>query len=400
MDANSTWQFIKKHCNDNVQDLALQGCTQPEIDFSFALRQIAGRQKAKNKLPLLYAQPYIYFPDTLALEQCSSQETAQYKATLAQGDQLIDLTAGFGIDTFAFAQQMQQVTAIEQQAKLCTILQHNATVLQLNNITVYHTDAVNFLSSCDPADTIYIDPARRNLLGQKMIGLTQCEPNILTIKHLLLRKSRNRIIIKLSPMLDIKAALRQFPEVSEIYVVAVYNECKEILLLIDQPQRKDIDITKDPLITAIDIAKFYQEPFSFHLTEENNTSLQVSPNIDSYLYEPHAALMKAGPYKLLALHYGVKALHQHTHLYTSTGLIPNFPGHCYKVQKLLPFNKHTIKELQTTLLQANVIVRNFPMSAENLKKQLKISDGGDIFLFGVTGQHNQKWLIWCLRVAK
>jgi 16S rRNA G966 N2-methylase RsmD len=396
----ATWQFIENHCNDDVQKLALQGCSQAEIDFSFALQQIAGRQKIKDKLPLLYAQPHIRYPATLALEQCSSQKTAQYKVALAQGACLLDITAGFGIDTMAFAQQIPQITAVERQADLCVILQHNAAILQLENIKVFNDDAANFLASCEPADTIYLDPARRNLLGQKMVELTQCDPNILTIKQVLLEKCRKRVIIKLSPMLDLKATLRQLPEVSEIHVVAVHNECKEILLLIDKQQNDDNQsINKEPAITAIDLTAPHQKPFSFCWTEEASAPLQVSHEVATYLYEPHAALMKAGAYKLLAVRYGVKALHRHTHLYTSNTLIADFPGHCYKVQTVLPFNKRNVRELNRILLQANIVVRNFPMSAEKLRRKLKIGDGGNVFLFGATGQDEERILIWSVRMV-
>ncbi|MDR1113306.1 MAG: class I SAM-dependent methyltransferase, partial [Bacteroidales bacterium] len=386
-----TWQFIENHRDDDVWRLALQGCPQHEVDFSFALQQIAGRQKIKDKLPLLYAHSKICYPTSLALEQCSSQETAHYKTKLAQGALLLDLTAGFGIDTMAFSSQIQQVIAVERQAELCVILQHNAAILQLNNIKVVNADATDFLASCEPADTIYLDPARRNAQGRKVADLTQCEPNILYIKELLLKKCRKRVIIKLSPMIDLKAVSRQLPEVSEIYVVAMYNECKEILFVINNYETPENQhINNEPIITAIDLAMPQKMPFRYRWEEEASAPLQLSDNVEAYLYEPHAALMKAGAYKLLTVHYGIGALHQNTHLYTSSHLIVNFPGHCYQVKSVLPFNKNDLKNLHKTVPCANVAVRNFPLSAEALKKCLKIRDGGNIFLFGVTLQNEKR----------
>jgi hypothetical protein len=281
---------------------------------------------------------------------------------------------------------------------LCTILQHNAAILQLDNIKVFNADATNFLVSCEPADTIYLDPARRDAYGHKVAALTQCEPNILVLKQLLLEKCKKRVIIKLSPMLDLKAVARQLPEVSEIHIVAVHNECKEILLLIDNCQNTDNQIfNTDPAITAIDLTTPHQKPFSFHWIEEATAPLQVSHEVATYLYEPHAALMKAGAYKLLAVHYGIKTLHQHTHLYTSDTLIPDFPGHCYKVISVLQFNKNTIKNLHKNIPYANIAVRNFPLSAEALKKQLKIRDGSNNFLFGVTLYDEKRRMILCVR---
>jgi 16S rRNA G966 N2-methylase RsmD len=397
MNNRITWQFIENHRDDDVQHLALKGCLQTEIDFQFALQQIAGRQKIKNKLPLLYAQSKICYPGSLALEQCSSQETAHYKAKLVRGDLLFDLTAGFGIDAMAFACRIQQVVAVERQTDLCTILQHNAALLHLNNIKVVNADATSFLSSCESADTIYLDPARRNAQGKKVADLMLCDPNILNIKYLLLKKCRKRVILKLSPMLDLKATWRQLPAVSEIHIVAVRNECKEILFIIDNDKITDTQ-NNNPKIIAIDLAASQEMPFCYRWQEEISTPLQLGNGVAAYLYEPHAALMKAGAYKLLAMRYGLEMLHPHTHLYTSHSLIANFPGHCYQVKSVLPFHKNNLKNLHKTVPCANVAVRNFPLSAEALKKRFRIRDGGTTFLFGVTLHGEKRVLIWGERV--
>ena len=199
-------------------------------------------------------------------------------------------------------------------------------------------------------------------------------------------------------MLDLKAIVRQLPEVSEIHIVAVHNECKEILLLIDNKQNIDNQVlNKEPAIIAINLATSQLVPFSFRWTEEATAPLELSHEVATYLYEPHAALMKAGAYKLLAIRYGVKALHQHTHLYTSDTLITDFPGHCYKVISVFKFDKNTIKNLHKTIPYANIVVRNFPLSAEALKKQLKVRDGSENFLFGVTLHNEIRKVILCER---
>jgi hypothetical protein len=200
-------------------------------------------------------------------------------------------------------------------------------------------------------------------------------------------------------MLDLKVAARLLPEVSKIHIVAVHNECKEILLLIDDKQNIDNqNFNEEPTITAIDLAEPHQKPFSFRWTEEAVTPLQLSHDVASYLYEPHAALMKAGAYKLLAMRYGVRALHQHTPLYTSDTLINDFSGHCYKIISVFQFNKNTIKDLHKTIPYANVAVHNFPLSANDLKKRLKIRDGSKNFLFGVTLHDEKRKLILCERI--
>lgn len=374
----ATWHFIRSHANDNVRDLALRGCKDTSVDFKFALQQIEGRQKSKDKLPDFYQNENILYPPTVSMEQCSSTPTAQYKASLVEGETFADLTGGFGIDTFALSRRFKHGYHIEPNSALSELVQHNASVLNISNLEFIQDTMEESLSQIPNVDCLYIDPSRRDSHGNRVVCLEDCTPNIIEWKSTLLGKCK-KLMIKLSPMIDIKRSLLQLPETSDIYTIAVNGECKEVLLI--------LEAGKDPTdrcIHTINILKDGYQIFETTASEEVDAMPTLTNTLGRYLYEPNAAVLKAGTFKSIATRFGLEKLHPHTHLYTSDILAKDFPGRIFNVDDSYSFNKKEIKKALGDIKKANVAVRNFPLTAEELKALLKIKDGGEVFLFGTT----------------
>ena len=234
-----TQLFIREHSSDDVRTLALQAKKYPDINMPTAITQIAGRQVAAEKIPSWREIEEIWYPKHLSLEQCSSEITARYKARLFQGDSLTDLTGGFGIDCSFLATGFKSATYVERQEELCEIAAHNFPILNLNHINVRNEDGVDYLNAMSPVDCIFLDPARRNEHGGKTVAISDCEPNVAKLEGLLLSKA-NRIMIKLSPMLDLSQALKELPHTQEVHIISVNNECKELLLLLGQTAPEEI----------------------------------------------------------------------------------------------------------------------------------------------------------------
>ncbi|MBR4788001.1 MAG: SAM-dependent methyltransferase [Bacteroidales bacterium] len=383
----ATRRFITEHQEEDVRRVALRGCPDPEVDFHWALQQIEGRQKAREKLPDFYANEEIAYPPAVSLEQCSSNATAAYKATLWQGDTLADLTGGFGVDTFAFAAKFKEIDWVEPQESLAAIVRHNADTLGINNIR-FHTETMEtMLSHLSIHDCLYLDPSRRDTHGQRVVALADCQPNILQWKSKLLDHARHSIMVKLSPMIDIRQVLRQLPETESVHVVAVKGECKEVLIMLSHTR------TPNPTIHAMDLLPAGPRCFRFSLDEEAQTVITPIENIGTYLFEPNAAVLKAGAFKSIAQHYSIGKLHPHSHLYTGEEMVDDFPGKIFKILKTVPFHKKEIRQQLSSITQANIAVRNFPLSSEELRKKLNIKDGGNIFLFGTTLWDGGKWVI-------
>lgn len=389
---DSTRSFIQLHRHDNIHHLALQNERYPEIDMDWALRQIAGFQKAKTKLPSLAACESFYYPSSEALEQCSSEQTASYKSSLLKGTTIIDLTGGLGIDTFYFARQAIQVDYVEQNIELCEIMLHNCQELGYSNVIVHHESATQYLQRSTGADTLYLDPSRRIPERGKIIDPLDSEPNPIHLKVLLMEKAGQRVMIKLSPMADIKKTLVLLPETSEIHVVAVQNECKELLFILDK-NPSSLKITT----INIDIPNTYQ--FIFTEEEELNALPELTSEPEQYIYEPNSAILKAGSFKSIATRFGLKKFHQHSHLYTSSELLSNFPGRSFNLIDVTTFQKKELRNFLKGIQQANVAIRNFPISAEVLKKKLKLKDGGELFIFGTTDKNGKHLLIKCTKVS-
>lgn len=379
-------QFIHAHEHDDVRALALQANKYPHIDMPFVLTQIAGRQMAKYKIPLWYATEGIIYPIHLSLEQCSSEVTAKYKSSLLKGDSLVDLTGGFGIDCAFLSSGFRHVTYIERQKELCDIATHNFSALGLHQITVHHADSVKALRELSSVDCIFIDPARRSEHGGKTVLVSDCEPNVEELEELLLQKA-TKVMIKLSPMLDLSLALRSLPHTNEVHIVSVQNECKELLLLLSSENQKD-----SPTIYTVNFAGKRADTFVFTQEEESQTHIAYTHTVGAYLYEPNASILKAGAFRSVACKYGVSKLHPNSHLYTSDVYIEDFPGRCFRVCATFPLKE---KKKFSDIQRANITTRNFPLSVAELRKRTKLKEGGDIYLFGTTLNDEKRVLIRC-----
>lgn len=386
--SQSTIEFIRAHSQDDVRLLALQAPRYPDVDMPAAIVQIAGRQAAANKIPSWQSIEELWYPRHLSLEQCSSEITAQYKSTLADGETLADLTGGFGIDCAFMASRFRKVSYVERQEELCEIAKHNFPLLGLKHITVYNEDGVVHLQKMEPVDCIFIDPARRNEYGGKTIAISDCEPDVAELEELLLSKGK-QIIIKLSPMLDLTLALKSMKRTREVHIISVNNECKELLLIIGNEPSQLIPIH------CINLTSKEKQTFTFTREEELEAECLYTKEPGKYLYEPNASILKAGAFRSIASRYKVKKLHPNSHLYTSDLWIENFPGRSFQITGQCSFNKKEIKETIGELKKANITVRNFPATVAEIRKRTKLSDGGEVYLFATTLSNEQKVFIKC-----
>lgn len=387
--SQETQRFISEHAEDDVRQLALQAKKFPNVDMKAAVVQIAGRQAAADKIPSWHATASIVYPRHLSLEQCSSELTARYKASLAKGNTFTDLTGGFGIDCAFLSAGFRQATYVERQEELCEIASHNFPLLGLNHITVCHRDAVEYLRSMQPVDCIFIDPARRNEHGGKTVAIADCEPDVSALEEELLSKA-TRVVIKLSPMLDLTLALKDMKHVVAVHVVSVNNECKELLLIVS-----DAENTEQPPvpIICVNLTSKEAQHFIFTREEEQTAGCVYTDRIGKYLYEPNASILKAGAFRCLASRYGLQKLHPNSHLYTSDLPVEDFPGRAFEVESTFSLNKKEKKEALGDVRKANLTVRNFPTSVAELRKRLKLAEGGDKYLFATTLNDGKKVVI-------
>ncbi len=380
--SNEDKVFISEHLNSDVTKLVLK--TIP--DKRWLITQIISRKKAVKKLPNWYKNLDLLFPQPLSVEQSSSEITAKYKSELTNGHTLIDTTGGMGIDSAYFAQQVDNLIYIEQNTELAQITQFNFEVLGLNNTLVVNEDSISFLKNYPKkADWIYIDPARRSAEQQRVSKFSDCEPDITKILPLLFEKA-TKILVKASPLLDIQQAFRELSNIKAIHVVAVENDCKELLFELDS-QLENIDAVK---IYAINLPN---QTFTFNISDEQNAVIPFS-NPLNYLYEPNSAVLKAGAFKSVAQQYGLFKIAPHSHLYTSEQLVPDFCGRTFEI---LAITKVEAKALKPCLEdnKANITTRNFPMGVEELRKKLKLKDGGDVYLLATTFMNGDKRIIVC-----
>ena len=389
---NETRQFILDNIDADIHSLALLVGRFPLVDMPLALRQINGKQKTKGKIPTFFNNDELLFPVQLSLEQSSSELTALHKAGLCSGNSLVDLTGGFGVDCCFMSENFNQVTYVEQNEELCNLAKHNFPVLKRTNIQVIHSDSIHFLKESEKVDWLFIDPARRNQSGKKVVLLSDCEPNIPEFYSLLMEKA-TRIMIKLSPMMDITAGIRDLPATTEIHILSVDNECKEVLLLLGEKPTLGIKIT-----TINFLKNNFIQQFQFYQHEEVETEQILASSIETYLYEPNASILKSGAFKLTGKKFGLNKLHINTHLYTSTELIPNFPGRIFEIEQVFGNSQKDFKELAEIYPKANLTVRNYPQKTDELRKKLKISEGGDSYLFACTLWNNEKAIICCRKV--
>jgi precorrin-6B methylase 2 len=379
--------FIQDNREVDITRLILEHHKYPNLDIKKLANQINIRKKAISKLPTWSNNPAIFFPSTISWQQCSSEYTAKYKSHLFGGKILVDLTGGFGVDVFYFAQTFEQVIYVEQDTELTTIVGYNYEVFNQKNIKIINGDSLKILEKLSEIDVIYLDPARRNEQQQKIITLEESVPNILEIKELLLSKA-NHVLLKTSPMLDIHKAIKDLKNVEAVHVVAVENECKELLFVLNKNENTNINLT------CVNIHRDGKMDITKAKWEENLNLEYSMPK--KYIYDPNKAIHKAGIFNQVGRDFDINKLSTNTHLYTSEKLVTDFQGRIFVLEKILKPQK---KEIQKHLIngKANLITRNFPESVANLKKKWKINDGGDVYLFAITLENTQKVILLCKR---
>ena len=380
-------EFIREHRNDDVRQLALQAARYPDIDMQQALQQIAGWQTARTKLPEWAATDGIVYPPRLSMEQCSSEATAKYKAKVLDPSPstVIDLTGGFGVDFSYMARSFQKAVYVERQPHLCEAARHNFQQLGLENAEVVCGDGVEYLKNLPSPFhppltlTIYLDPARRDENGKKTYAISDCTPDVVALKDLLLEKA-GRVMIKLSPMLDWHKAVDDLGEVVEVHIVSVDNECKELLLVLAKNPAAPLRVVCANIRhdTETELFEFFPSNDSL------STPFFPAPLERDFLYEPNASIMKAGCFAEVAHRFGVQPTGSNSHLFLSPQFIPDFPGRKFQIEQVTSMNKKELKHVIGGLTKANITVRNFPLSVTELRKRLKLADGGDTYIFATT----------------
>ncbi len=384
-------ELIRQHLNDDIYTLSARSRWHEPYDKRWLLQQIQSRQKAKSKLPSWYGNFDLLFPPPLSVEQCSSELTASYKAALAHGGSLIDMTGGMGVDAAAFARRCTAVTFIERQPEVAEAARHNFPLLGLRNIEVVCGDSTELLAALPSADHIYLDPARRKA-GQKVFRLEDCEPDLLQLLPLL-RTHTSHLLVKLSPLIDLTLLQRQLPGITTLHIVSVHHEVKEVLAEVRFDQPAEV-----PDVVCVELA----EPscsITFHPTEQQNNKPVLAESVETYLYEPHPTVMKSGLMDVLAVRYDLRKLHYNSHLYTSPELHPDYFGRIFAVQSVFGMGKRELKEGLEGVTQACITTRNFPLKAEELRRKLKLNDGGEVTLLGTTVADGRHVLIRCESVT-
>lgn len=424
--SEATLAYIATHAGDDVAQLALHPSKDPQVDMRMALQQIAGRQKALVKLPEWAALEGILYPAKVSLEQCSSSQTADYKSSLLEGESFADFSGGFGVDTAAFARKFKKGYYVEPQEELCELFQHNSKTLVINNVNILNGTMEEHLDNIGRVDMIYLDPSRRDMHGRRVVSLADCTPNILEWKSALLSRC-NTLMVKTSPMIDIFQTLHDLPETYAVHVVAAEGECKEVVFLLtcNAPtigNCRDVrscvsttgtnatgtDITgtspTGTTIIAVDICRnkadndtcqYAMRRISTTLEAERTTPPCIASGLGAYLYEPNAAVMKAGIFNALSRQYQVAKLAKSTNLFTANDLRDDFPGRVFRIEAVHEFHPRKTAKGLSCLASASIAVRNFPLSAEELRKVLRIKDGNAGYLFGCTLADGRKVVLEC-----
>lgn len=435
-----TADFVAAHRTEDVRQLALKAKRVEGLDLPLALDQIAGWQIACKKLPQWASCEGIIYPPHISMEQCSSQFTAQYKSEIAQTlltpavtvrarmsdsaesdnqttksepqlsnsgesdncevemclrmsdspesdtlvarSSMVDLTGGFGVDFSYLARGFSQATYVERQRHLCDLAEHNMAALGLDQARIVCGDGVEYLRQMDPVDLIYLDPARRDEHGSRTYAIEDCTPNVLELRDLLLAKSQCTLV-KLSPMLDWRKAVADFDgTVREVHIVATGNECKELLLVLGQQVHEEPSAPR--VFCVNDNQRIDYDSAAY--TQGLRIGGKPLPEAKNYLYEPNASIMKAGCFDLVEERFGVTQVGPSSHLFVSATPVADFPGRGFAIEEIGGMNKKDIKRLLNGTKQANIAVRNFPLTAPQLRKKLKLADGGPVYLFGTTMQ--------------
>ena len=391
----TTAEFIREYRERDIRQLALQANRFPDVDMPYALDQIQGWQIARRKLPKWAACDGVIFPPHLSMEQCSSEPTAQYKLNLAMeweervghASSMTDLTGGFGVDFSFTSCAFAAATYVERNEQLCHIVEHNLPLLGLNNATVVCADAVEYLSTVEQQTMLFLDPARRDEHGAKTVMLADCTPDVVQLLPKLLEKSRFTML-KLSPMLDWHKAVDDLQgTVREVHIVSVGGECKELLLVLSTVVESELKVYCADLSTASSSSSlFVYTPGSSAPVANSTFNIQHS----TFLHEPNASIMKAGCFDELAAAYGVSPVSRNSHLFLSDEPIEDFPGRNFVVERVTTMNKGELRKALVGIEKANIATRNFPLTVAELRKRLKIKDGGDVYIFATTtaeGEH-------------
>ena len=442
--SEATRQYVRQHKDDDVRMLALRGCKDPEVDLPMALQQIQGRQTARRKLPSWAAIEGIVYPQHISMEQCSSELTARHKAGVARHllpgtkeaeaadgkparHKLIDLTGGFGVDFSFMARAFGEAVYVERDANLCAMASHNFSLLGLGHAATVCSTAEAFLSSLAPrqapatAETqpltvVYIDPARRDTHGQRTYALSDCTPDAAALMPRLL-SCAHYVLLKLSPMLDWRKAIADLSphRVAGVHIVAVDNECKELLLLLSADAgpagSSDTVAAYGAMARGGERAAGASAPrlvcTDLHCRDGSRTDYSPGsaaaapppslPQPGAFLYEPNAAIMKAGCFSQLAADLAVSAIAPNSHLFTSPRPVGGFPGRTFRIQAISTMNKRDLRHTLANVRQANIAVRNFPLSAEELRRRLKLADGGTDYIFATTLADGTHSLLLCTK---
>ncbi len=395
----ATREYIKVHGDEDVRQLALRGIKEPEVDLMEAIRQIAGRQTARKKLPSWAAYEEILYPPHLSMEQCSSEETARYKASIVPvGQTLVDLTGGFGVDFSFLAPHYEKAVYVERQEELCEIARQNFNTLGIR-AEIICADGETYLQQIGHASLIFLDPARRDSQGARTYGISDCTPDVLKILNVLLQKA-DHVLLKLSPMLDWRKTVTDLGinHVRQVHIVSVKNECKELLVFLSkQSEGLSIFCVNDSDILCYNEDYSPLTPFSAPPSESSkNSSLLTSHS--PFLYEPNASIMKAGCFDVVCERYNVCQLAQNSHLFISPDFIDSFPGRKFRIINISSMNKKELKEKINPLKKANITVRNFPLPVNELRKRLKLSEGGSHYIFATTLAQGDHVLLVCEQI--
>jgi hypothetical protein len=377
-------EYITSNINADVSKLALQKNKFAITDWTTILGQITAKQKAKTKLPTWFYTHNIYYPSKISIEQTSSEKTAEYKSQLVSGKSLIDLTGGFGVDDFYFSKKVNQVTHCEINHELSEIVKHNLEQLGVTNVECHRGDSTEILVTLNQKfNWIYIDPSRRNDVKGKVFMLQDCLPNFPELLDFYFEFSDN-IMLKTAPILDISAGLSELRNVKTIHIVALENEVKELLWVLEKNYANNIQIV------TCNLTKDSTQEFTFEL---GNTPVSNYSLPKKYLYEPNAAIMKSGGFDEVTSQYEIEKLNRHSHLYTSDILI-NFAGRVFEIENSFEYNKPNMKSFLENK-KANITTRNFPETVENIRKKWKIKEGGIVYCFFTTDINNNKIVLLC-----
>lgn len=343
-----------------------------------AAAQIRALQKVRDKIPAWY-RPDLTFPPLVSVEQASSEQTARFKASLVSGSLMADLSGGMGVDAYFFARRFERAVYVERNPELAALAHINFATLGVHNIEVVNSDAAQFLQTTpEHFDLLYLDPARRDEQQRRVFRLADCQPNVPEILGLLLRRAP-QILIKTAPLLDLNAAVAELRAVSHIWVVAASNEVKEVLYLLRDEAGENAG---DQIpVSTVNLDNGVPQIFTFTRAEEQAAFPEYS-GPQRYLYEPNAAILKAGAFKIFAARFGLAKLHPNTHLYTSDMLVPDVPGRVFEIVSNARYDRKSVQALLPES-RANVAARNFPDTTEAMRKKLGLKDGGAWYVFGV-----------------